>query len=249
MEGLKDEFKDEEERYKWIVEEMMYCCDINLMNTRIVKMILDPCQLRYSLNVYTGDTLALNTEEIWGVKGFDLLVGNPPYQRGNGNKGRGNTLWDKFVMFIIDTLLQPRGYLCIVHQCGWRQLNHPCGKKILSRQLLTLNMNDHKKGQVIFKCATTYDWYVLENTEPYKDTSIDDWKSDIYHVNLKHNKFIPNHSFNKVHRILTLQQTGAFVCDTSSYETRRKWMSKECEKESTYPCVYSINKKNELSLN
>ena len=28
---------------------------------------------------------------------FDVIVGNPPYQNGSGNKGSNNTLWDKFV--------------------------------------------------------------------------------------------------------------------------------------------------------
>ena len=84
MDGLEDEIEDKEERYKWIVEKMMYCCDINPMNTRIVKMILDPFQKGYSLNVYTGDSLKLDIKGTWGLEGFDLVVGNPPYNNSKG---------------------------------------------------------------------------------------------------------------------------------------------------------------------
>jgi type I restriction-modification system DNA methylase subunit len=164
MTGLVD-IEDKEERYRFIVEECIYFSDINPMNVEICKMLLDPHDRGYMLNYNVGDTLALDIKSKWGVEGFDLVVGNPPYNDATGNKGSGHNIWKKFVQKILKDILKPRGLLLFVHPKGWRQIDDKIGQIMMSKQILYLNMNDVKQGLKMFRCSTNYDYYLLENTQ------------------------------------------------------------------------------------
>ena len=96
MIGLCDVISDEKERYKKIVEECLYFSDINSTNIFICKLLIDPYN-EYKLNYNEGNTLELNIKEKWNIEGFDAVIGNPPYQNSNNNKGTGNILWNLFV--------------------------------------------------------------------------------------------------------------------------------------------------------
>ena len=84
MKGLEEKIPDEEERYKIIVEECLYFADINPVNIHITKLILDPNN-EYKLNFYEGDTLKLDIKQKWDIDGFDLVIGNPPYEKINSS--------------------------------------------------------------------------------------------------------------------------------------------------------------------
>ena len=228
--------------YKTIVEECLYFADINPENIYICKLLLDPYG-EYKLNYYEGDSLKYEPD----FK-FDLVIGNPPYQSQSGNKGLGNTLWDKFVLTSLKKWLKEKGYLCLVHPQGWRQLNNKIGKIMLKNQLHYLNMNDVKKGRKLFRCSTTFDYYLMINSMVTKSTKINDYKNKEYNYELKNIKFIPNHSFQEVNDILDMNYKKSFIRDHSSYSTLNHWISKEQSEEIKYPCIYTINKNNELSL-
>jgi hypothetical protein len=232
-----------------IMQECLYFADLNPVNVYICKFILDPFS-EYKLNYYVGDTLSLDVENEWKeTKGnFDLVIGNPPYQNSCGNKGRGNTLWDKFVNSSLKKWLCKDGYLLFVHPQGWRQIYNKTGKLMLSKQILYLNMNDVNEGQKVFGCSTTFDYYVLQNTEPFQETIINDYKNKEYSFDLKNMRFIPNHSILDINQYLDYKNENGIIADKSTYETRRKWVSKTKTEEFKYPCVYSIKKSNELSL-
>ena len=59
-------------------------------------------------NVVTGDFLNWKTE----MK-FDIVIGNPPYQSGNGEKGGKHSLWRKFVKKSFE-LVNDNGYVAMV---------------------------------------------------------------------------------------------------------------------------------------
>ena len=168
MIGLKELYPDENERYKIIVEECLYFADINPVNIHITKLILDPNN-EYMLNYYEGDFLKFELK-YFGLEGFDLVIGNPPYNS-SGNTGTGNTIWQYFVKISLDILLK-NGYIVFIHPQGWRQLDNKIGKIMLSKQILYLNMNDVNKGLEIFGCSTTFDYYLLQNTDITKKTII-----------------------------------------------------------------------------
>ena len=248
MEGLKDLYEDEEERYRVIVEKCLYWSEFNPTNVYICKLLLDPFG-KYKLNYNEGDTLILNIKEKWGIDGFDAVVGNPPYQKSNNNKGTGNTLWDLFVEKALNSWLKEGGYLLFVHPRGWRQIKSKIGKLMLSKQIVYLNMNNLTKGLETFKCSTDYDYYLIENKNIYKKTIINDYKNIEYDYMLNSSlKFIPNHSIIEVNELIdTSCYDNGFISSKSLYETRKKWMSNTETNTFKYPCIYTINIKNEIS--
>ena len=58
---------------KHVLENMLYFADINPINIFITKLILDPHN-KYKLNYYTGDSLKMDSEKIWGVKKFNIIL-------------------------------------------------------------------------------------------------------------------------------------------------------------------------------
>ena len=247
MSGLQNIIIDEKKRYKTIVEECLYFSDINPTNIFICKLLIDPYN-EYKLNYNEGDTLELNIQKKWKIDGFSAVIGNPPYQNTNNNKGSGNTLWNVFVENALTKWLKKDGLLLYVHPRGWRQIKSKIGKLMMSKQIIYLNMNSLDKGLEIFKGATDYDYYLLENKNVYKETIINDYKNNEYKYQINNRlDFIPNHSMDDVFKLIDNVDDNGFINDQSSYEPRKKWMSKLETTEYKYPCVYSINNKNEIS--
>ena len=77
---------------------------------------------------------------------FDVIIGNPPYQNTNNNKGSGNTLWNLFVETALNVWLVNKGYLLYVHPRGWRQIKNKTGELLRKKQIVYLNMNNLEKG-------------------------------------------------------------------------------------------------------
>jgi hypothetical protein len=251
MTGLSDKIPDENERYRFIVEECLYFSDINATNIFICKLLIDPNN-EYNLNYNIGDTLNLditkNTTNWKGVDKFDAIIGNPPYNSSCGNKGRGNTLWDKFVVKSINNWLKPNGYLLFVHPRGWRQYANKIGKLMLSKQIIYLNMNDVNMGKKVFKCSTDFDYYLLKNIRPYTTTLINDYNNNEYEYDISKMKYIPNHSIDLADKHIDISNINGLIRSRSLYGTEKKWMSKTKTEEFKYPCVYTINKDNETTL-
>jgi hypothetical protein len=84
MEGLKEWEPDEEKRYKHIVENMIYVCELQPKNMFLWLCAIDPWD-KYKLNIYTGSFLDegfdKHMKEVWGIDKFDVVVGNPPYNQ------------------------------------------------------------------------------------------------------------------------------------------------------------------------
>ena len=248
MNGLKDLIPDEKLRYKTIVEKCLYFCDINPTNIFICKLLIDPYN-EYKLNYYEGNTLELNIKEKWNINFFDIIIGNPPYQNNNNNKGSGNTLWNLFVEYALNTWLINKGYLLYVHPRGWRQIKNKTGELMRKKQIIYLNMNNVEKGLEIFNCATDFDYYLIENTNVYKKTIINDYTNKEYKYLINEKLlFIPNHDLNEIYKMINIVDDNGFMNDQSSYEPRKSYMSNTKTEVNKYPCIYSINTKNEVSL-
>jgi hypothetical protein len=98
MEGLKEYKPDAKERYKFIVEECVYWCDINPTNIFICKLLVDPYN-QYALNYSQGDTLKLDIKEKWNLARFNATIGNPPYNEdpNNSNDPHMKPLYQKWI--------------------------------------------------------------------------------------------------------------------------------------------------------
>lgn len=258
--GLKEMFPDEIVRCKVIMTECIYYADLTLLNVFITTEILK-ChvqhycsldKLDYEFNYYIGDTLKLNIKNKWSISGFDAVIGNPPYNDGSGNKGKGHTLWTSFVEISLNIFLKENGYLVYVHPAGWRQYEHPCLDIIKNKQMLYLEIHNVDDGRKTFKCATRYDWYVLQNTKNVNKTIVKGEDGIIVEIYLKEWKFIPNMMFNEIKSLIINDDKLDVRLDVNYYRTNygadKKWVSKIKTEEFKYPVIYSINKQNELSL-
>ena len=245
MIGLKETIPDEKLRYKTIIEECLYFSDINPTNIFTCKLLIDHNN-EYNLNYNEGDTLEIDIQEKWGIDGFDAVIGNPPYQIKVGPI-KTHPIWNLFTKKFID-LLNKNGYILFVHPSGWRSPDSvfkDVYDKIMSKNLIYLNMNDFQKGKEVFGLGTNFDYYLLQNNNIKQNVKIVDIYDNEYDIDLSIMSFIPSGGFELYEKVLSLngEEKVKVLQDYSSYETRRKWISKNKSEEYKYPCCYTITAK------
>ena len=135
MKGLSSSIPNEEKRSKHIIENMLYMVELNPVNCKVCKKIfkmINPnvtpnilkagffqvVDKKKKTNVYSrvfNETVNFNDR----TNQFDIIMGNPPYNKGGTGKG-GGVFWLDFVYNSIN-LLNNKGYLNFVHPLGWRK--------------------------------------------------------------------------------------------------------------------------------
>jgi len=103
MEGLKNkinEFPNEEQRKKHIIEKQLYMGELNKKNCFVIKQIFN-INNEYKLNLYEGDTLNIKLNEVFGITKFDIIIGNPPYNEELTSIG-AKPLYNKFIEYYIN---------------------------------------------------------------------------------------------------------------------------------------------------
>lgn len=125
--GLAQAIPNEAERRKHIVENMLYMCELDTTNVELSKKLLQKMcgDVNCKFNVIQGDFITLTYADMktkfGGVNMFNVCMGNPPYNPSKTETGSsGNSIWQNFVMKI-ETLLEPNGYMCLVHPPGWKK--------------------------------------------------------------------------------------------------------------------------------
>jgi hypothetical protein len=252
MEGLKQKYKDENERYRKIVEECLYFSDINPTNIFVNKLLLDPDN-KYKLNYNEGNTLELDIEDKWGLEGFDAVIGNPPYQSSNSKgTGTGTPIWNVFVKKSLNLWLIDNGYLCFVHPAGWRKHTESGHFKNLYKimthenYMRYLEIHDTKDGMKNFNCGTRYDWYILQKTNIIKKTKIKNENGIIENVKLNDTIFCPNFDIEYFNNNLKYTNKNLEVlrtCNYHSYTSKKKGVISD--KETTkykYKVVHGISR-------
>lgn len=251
MVGLESVIPYANERYKHIVEKCVYFSDKNQCNIHIVKAILDP-ENAYKLNINVGDTVDDDMKFFNGLgealppNDFDLVIQNPPYNDSSGNKGANHTLWDKFTVKAIESWLKPGGYLVAVHPGNWRQGNSEVFPLFKEKQLCYLEIHNSTDGQKTFKCGTSYDWYILENTSRYTKTAVVGEDGARSEIDMGDWTFLPNMMHDYIKGLMTNDVTNRLdiTRDRSVYGTDNKkgLISKEKTDKYCYPLINSIKK-------
>jgi len=172
MKGLAKWETDEEKRYKHILENMVYVCELQPKNMFLWLSLMDP-QDRYEMNVYCGSFLDggfdKHMKEVWGVDKFDIVVGNPPYQETSNSTEKSSDqgrkkLWMRFiekVMSITDLMLfvTPNNWLS--KTC---YLNEFFQKHLISAQIDSSFLQSTYFSEV----GSTFSYYLLSNKEQKK---------------------------------------------------------------------------------
>ena len=251
MKGLISQFPDEEERRKHILEHMIYASELTPKNVFIYKKIF--CGDKYKLNIYEGDTLKIDVKKELKLPadfiGFDIILGNPPFQEKVG-PNKTEIIWDKFIIKSL-TLLKSSGYLVFVHPPGWRNIDGKfknIQKDILSRDLQYLEIHNEKDGLKTFSSSTRYDWYVLKNEKVDSTKTIIKFQDGTTNtINVNGLEFIPNGEYETIMSMISKngEESVEVIYSRSLYGTDKKHMSKTKTEEYKYPCVYTVNSKNE----
>lgn len=169
MEGLKDEIKDIKARKKHILESMLYMCELNKKNVLVCNQIFD-INNEYKLNLYEGDTLEFKPLEIFKVKQFDVILGNPPYNKGGIRSHTGKqlgekneTIWTKFIEKAFKWL-KPNGYLAYINPLSWLKNSHSLHNTMLEKHIIWMKLWDNSQSKGMINADIPISLYVLQNS-------------------------------------------------------------------------------------
>jgi len=248
MTGLQKEIHNKAKRKNHILENMLYMSELDEQNYLECKKIFgNDC------NIFKGSTLEHSNQEFkfaeqFGISKFDVIVGNPPYNDNSGNTGTAHQLWTHFVRRSINDWLNENGHLSFVNPSGWRQPDNPIGKLIKDNNLIYLEIHNEKDGKKIFNANTRYDWYVLQKTKNYTHTVVKDQTGVVSTINIRNWPFIPNYLFTEIQQLIDSDEKINLVFSASAYHTSKSWISHHKTEQFKYPVVYSVNRKNELTV-
>jgi hypothetical protein len=250
MKGLETFEENPIKRYRHIIEEMIYVCELQPKNMFIFQCVFDKDDTN-ELNTYCGSFLDekfnKHMTDVWGVDKFDIVMGNPPYQSQKEGNTKTQPIWHLFVEKSIN-ILSEGGYLCMIHPSGWRNVDGVF-KNIQSimktRDFLYLEMHNMKDGVKTFGAETRYDFYCIRNTntENYI-TKIKCQDGEIENVCIKNLEFIPSGKFNEFKSLVSdTNENSVEILSDSSYHTQRlDYMSKNKTDVFKYPVVCRVYK-------
>lgn len=222
MDGLKIKIPDEQIRKIHIIKNMLYMSEINPKNVFLCKTIFGE-----TCNLYEGNTLQLNPEDKWGITTFDVIVGNPPYNKDvSENNAKGQVLWITFVNYSFN-ILKNNGYLVFVHPPNWRKPDHSLRKIFFENQILYLKMYSDRDVDKIFHCKIRVDFYVLQKTKNINPTIVVDEMNKKVELNINTDlTYIPNYGIS-IHQKIQNSCFPKLICiNPRSHDTTRKFVKK-----------------------
>ena len=171
MEGLKTQIPNDEDRKKHIIENMLYMSELNKKNVFISHQIFN-MNNQYKLNLYEGDTLELDIVSVWGLElnSFDVILGNPPYNKGGIRSHTGKqlgdkneTIWTKFIKKSFEWL-KPDGFLAFINPLSWLKKSHSLHNEMLEKHIVWLKLWDDSQSKGMINADIPISLYVLQNT-------------------------------------------------------------------------------------
>lgn len=121
--GLQEAIPDPTTRRRHIVENMLYMVELDNANIMLSRRLLEKMcgtpDCRF--NLIKQDFLVGDYRELFRVDGFDVCMGNPPYNPPKTETGSsGNAIWQNFVMKM-ESMLKDGGHIVVVHPPGWKK--------------------------------------------------------------------------------------------------------------------------------
>jgi len=100
-EGLKNKIPDEKQRKKHIIEKQLYMGELNKKNCFVVRQIFN-LNNEYKLNLYEGDALEIDIYKEFKIKKFNIVIGNPPYNKEVKIHNVSMPLYNEFIEYYIN---------------------------------------------------------------------------------------------------------------------------------------------------
>ncbi len=173
VDGLKEKIPNEKERKKHILENMIYMSELNKKNVFISHQIFN-INNQYKLNMYEGDTLFLDISKSFNldINGFDVVLGNPPYNKGGIRSHTGKhlgdkneTIWTKFIDKSFKEWLKPNGFLVFINPLSWLKKSHSLHNAMLNKHIVWLKLWDNIKSLATINGKIPISLFILQNTE------------------------------------------------------------------------------------
>ena len=168
MESLKEELPDHMERKKHILQEMLYMGELNKKNVLVCNQIFN-FNGEYKLNLYQGDSLKVDYNETFKVTQFDIILGNPPYNKGGIRSHTGKqlgekniTIWTKFIEKAFKWL-KPNGYLAYINPLSWLKKSHSLHTIMLEKHIIWMKLWDNIKSLANINGKIPISLFVLQN--------------------------------------------------------------------------------------
>lgn len=233
------------------VESLIYDYDIDPSNIIFItdcpkkeQFIKTSLKSRYAnVDTFLCDFSLFLQLDLTNMK-FDVIVGNPPYQKQVGER-KTEPLWDKFVTKAFE-LVKEDGYVCMVHPSGWRNVDGRFKKTkdlLNSKQIEYLELHNKEDGKKTFGAGTMYDWYVVKNVDDSEEETLVKFQDGTEQkLNLNEFGFIPNGKIEELKKLLAKdgEERVNVLHSYSDYETRKDWVSNTKDSTYKYPCVYTI---------
>lgn len=239
---------------KWIIENMLYMIDINGKNNRIARNLFEKICSGAKPNIEQIDKkngflaekpLVFNGKT---VEKFDVIMGNPPYNRGGINRAdtrkikkvvaydgekadKKETIWNKFIIQSFKKL-KKNGYLLFINPIGWFHSGdyNDVRNILFNNQIDFIKIYKHDSQSVkefsgSGKISVAY--YLVENKLPYKNTIIQGTSGKREDVKLTKNSIILLNNSTIINKII---KKGVF------------WKENKDFKHISVPCVPGPNK-------
>lgn len=160
-----------------ILSKMVYMSELNHENCDHIRTIF----AEYTIHLYEGNTLTLDTKKKWGIEEFDVVMGNPPFQKGGvatapliseGKREKGvyGILWGKFIEMAMKHL-KPNGFLVYITPPRWVV---PTSKShsILNHQIVYVRFIYYEVVKKLMGANVNLSLYVVQKKPPSVPTEI-----------------------------------------------------------------------------
>ena len=260
MEGLTS-IRNINQRRKHIIENMLFFVELDISYIDKIKQIF--CADKYKLNIFNGSFVYLHTldenipiydKDTFGIS-FDIIIGNPPYQKPNMKDNSKLSTKPLYHLFVENSIkfLKEDGLLLFIHPISWRRKSKEIKiiNEIINRKLIYIYTNNCFKEFGL--SAPFINYYLLQNRMYDKDhmTKYKTIFNNITYTGELHIQndleYIPvmltNHTMNIFNKVCRASDIKFDVQLEAKLSTEKKNISKEKNSEFKYLNLHTYSKK------
>ena len=166
-----------------IINDMLYMCEYQKKNVFILRIIFGQ-----KAHIYQGSTIdipkdninGLNVKEYFGINKFDIILGNPPYQKDGIKSCTGKKLiknktsqniWPSFINFSFQYLKED-GYFISINPLSWMKKTHKLFNIITNKNILWLKLTTNTEAKQIINACIPLSFIILQNNSYKHKTEI-----------------------------------------------------------------------------